>query len=259
MKIDDIRKHMLLDNRLHIRDLIHLFGLSIILLIWFLFIGVIHPVNMILLIFAWEIIVNIKYPVEHFPRYYLVNIIGILIFLSMIIFRQMDNIWFQWQWLLTFQGMVFVLVTPIFGYGIRRILTNRKQNIYLLHILMPGFIMLITKIIQNPVHGPALVMSALMVILWQIYGSVGITARNFLKFYLANVIGLVLFVIVFSDEQFFIMSLPNWIEENSWLLDYVLGLPLFGLIIGFFREGYKTMASDDSQKVGNNEKKCSSG
>jgi hypothetical protein len=49
------------------------------------------------------------------------------------------------------------------------------------------------------------------------------------------------------------MSLPNFVEGNSWLLDYVLGLPLFGLIIGLFREGYKTMASDDSQRVSQHE------
>ena len=116
---------------------------------------------------------------------------------------------------------------------------------------MPGFIMLITRIITgNAVHGPAFVMSLLMVILWQFIGSVGITVRNLWRFYLANIVGMVLFLMVFTYEQIFMMSLPNFLEEYSWLL---LGFPLFGLIIGFFREGYKTMASDDSQRVNQHE------
>jgi len=57
-----------MDKRIHIRDLIHLLGLSVILFVYYLFLREIFLFEIILLLFVWEIIVNLKYPVEHFSK-----------------------------------------------------------------------------------------------------------------------------------------------------------------------------------------------
>jgi hypothetical protein len=119
---------------------------------------------------------------------------------------------------------------------------------------MPGFIMLITKIIQNPVHGPAFVMSVLMVILWQFYGSVGITARNFWKFYLANIVGLVLFLMVFTYEQIFTMSLHCWFEDIKGALGFMPIIPMIGLFAGLLRENANVKPEGEGQGVKQDEK-----
>jgi len=175
--------------------------------------------------------------------------------MSIIIFRQRGEIWFDWHWLLNYQGIALVMLAPLFWVLVfRRMLTDRKQTIYLAHMLVPGMLLLLIKVAsQGSIAGGTLIMVLFIIIMWQIFGSYGITVRNFWKFYLANVIGLVLFVMVFSYEQLFIISLPNWIEENSWLLDNVLGFSLFGLIAGLFREGYINMAMVDDHKVNQHE------
>jgi hypothetical protein len=217
--------------------------------VYYLFLREIFLFEIILLLFVWEIIVNLKYPVDHFPRYYLVNALGVLIFMSIIIFRQRGEIWFDWHWLLNYQGIALVMLAPLFGYGVRRMLTDRKKTIYLAHMLVPGLILLLVKIATNgSVPGGTLIMVLLIVILWQVFSSAGITTRNFWKFYLANVIGLILFVIIFRYEESIGMSLPYWIEHNKGGFAYILGIPLIGLLGGWIISNVNFKPIDDDHR-----------
>jgi hypothetical protein len=234
--------------------LTHLLVPGVVLMVYLLFFGVIHLPIAILMLIGIEIVLNIKYPIINFRRYFTANAIGTFIFMSIYILWHKNMPSFERHWLLSYNGILVVILAPLLGYGLRKILLDRKQKIYLAHMLMPGMIMLVMNIVTTgSIHGSALVMSLLMVILWQIYGSVGITTRNFWKFYLANVVGLVLFVMAFSYEQLFIMSLPNWIEENSWLLDKVLAFSLFGLLGGWIISNVNFKPIDDSQRVSQHE------
>jgi len=244
-----------MDKRMHIRDLIHLLGLSVILFVYYLFLREIFLFEIILLLFVWEIIVNLKYPVEHFPRYYLVNALGVLIFMSIIIFRQRGEIWFDWHWLLSYQGIALVMLAPLFGYGVRRMLTDRKQTIYLAHMLVPGMLLLLIKVAsQGSIAGGTLIMVLFIIIMWQIFGSNGITTRNFWKFYLANAIGLVLFLIVFSYEQFLMLSLQDWLTEYGGALSFMPIIPMIGLFAGLLRENVNVRPEGDGQGVKQDEK-----
>jgi hypothetical protein len=173
--------------------------------------------------------------------------------MSIIIFRQRGEIWFQWHWLLNYQGMVFVLIAPLFGYGIRRMLTDRKQTIYLAHMLVPGMIMLLIKVgSKGSVPGGTLLMVVLIIIIWQATGSAGITGHNFWKFYMAGFIGLLFLVIAFSYEQLFFLSLPDWIDENLWLLDKVWSIPLIGLGSGMIVRTLKNAKPINDGQDGSN-------
>ena len=96
--------------------------------------------------------------------------------------------------------------------------------------------MLITKIVNRGiVHGFAFVTAVLVVIIWQVFGSVGLTIRNIWKYYLANVIGLILFCMVFTYEQIFMMSFHYWFEDNKGVIGYSFFIPLIGLLGGWIR------------------------
>jgi membrane protein DedA with SNARE-associated domain len=96
-------------------------------------------------------------------------------------------------------------------------------------------------------------MSVVTIIIWQAFGSIGLKTRNFWKFYLANVIGLILFVVIFTfGSSFFKTSLSDWIEGSKWLLDGVLVIPIIGLGIGWIRENTDTRPIDDVQDPNNN-------
>ncbi len=235
----------LMDKKIRCLFLIHLLGLSSILFLWFLLLDGIHLFNIILIVIIWEIIVNLKYPIDNFPKYYSANALGVLIFMSIIVYRQIGETWFQWQWLLNYNGLILAITAPLFGYGIRRILTDKKQSIYLAHIFVPGMIMLITKIAtNNSIPGGVLIPVVVIIIIWQAVGSTGITNSNFWKYYLANFVGLILLVMVFSLEQLFLLSLPAWIDENLWLLDKIWFVSLIGSGIGLIG---RTKPIDDGQ------------
>ncbi len=240
-----------MDKKMRARYLIHLLGLSSILLVFLVFGLRIQLFHIILLIFIWEIIVNLAYPIDNTPRYYVANVLGLLIFMSIILFRQHGEIWFDWHWMLNYQGILFVLIAPLFGFGIRRMVTEKKHTIYLAHMLVPSMILLLVRIATNgSVPGGVLVIVVLIIIVWQVVGSTKMANSDFWKFYLANVIGLVLFIIIFNYEEFVMMSLPDWIKHNRGALVYILGIPMIGLGIGRIRN-FKPI--DDGQKVNQHE------
>ena len=233
--------------------LIHLLLPGVVLMVYLLFFAVIHLPLAILMLLGIEIILNLKYPIIDFRRYFTANALGVFIYLSIFILWHKNMPSFERHWLLTYNGILVVILAPLLGYGLKFLLA-RKQTIYLAHMLMPGVIMLITKIVnRNSVHGFALVTAVLVVIIWQIFGSFGLTTRNVWKFYLANVIGLILFLMVFRYEQILMMSLHYWFENNKGGIGYILLIPMIGLYVGWIRNNVNFKPIDDSQKVNQHE------
>jgi hypothetical protein len=182
--------------------LIHLLVPGVVLMVYLLFFGVIHLPIAILMLIGIEILLNIKYPMIDFRRYFTANAIGAFIFMSIYIIWHKNMPSFERHWLLTYNGILVVILAPLLGYGLRKILLDRTQTIYLAHMLMPGLIILIIRIMtNNSIHGPALVMSLLLIIIWQTNSSVGITIRNVWKIYLVNVVGLILFLPAAGDKD----------------------------------------------------------
>jgi hypothetical protein len=203
----------------------------------------------ILMLIAFEILLNLRYPLAGFKRYYCVNALGVLIYTSIFILWHRNMPSFQQHWLLAYNGILLVVLAPLLGYGLK-VLLDKKQTIYLAHILMPGIIMLTINILMNgSVTGVVILMVLLVVIIWQIFGSVGLSPNNFWKFYLANVIGLILFLPAAGDKDIFFMSLPSIIEQYKPFIGYILGIPLVGLFIGLIRNNVNFKPIDDNQKV----------
>jgi hypothetical protein len=162
---------------------------------------------------------------------------------------------FQQHWLMAYNGILLVVFAPLLGYGLRKIMLDGRQTIYLAHILMPGLLMLILKVSGNTtIDGPNLLILVLLIIVWQSYGSVGLNSRNFWKFYLADVAGLALLWIIFSYPEFFVMWFPHWFEHNQETILFIFLIPLFGLLGSWIRVNDKFVPVDDGQRVNQHEK-----
>ncbi len=224
-----------MDKRTRNLYLIHLLVPGVVLIVYLLLLSFIHLFVAISMLIALEIILNLRYPLADFKRYYFVNALGVFIYMSIFILWHKNMPSFERHWLLSYNGILIAILAPLLGYVLKFFL-DKKQTIYLAHMLMPGVIMLITKIVnRGNVHGIALMTAVLVVIIWQIYGSVGLTIRNVWKFYLANVIGLILFCMVFTYEQILMISLHYWFEDNKGVIGYSFLIPIIGLFVGWIR------------------------
>ena len=198
------------------------------------------------ILLLYEIIVNIKYPEENFLKYYKMNAPGVLIFLAIATFLAKvgwrANDW--WNWLLNYRGLLIVMVTPVVGYSIGKALRMKKYSIYIIHVLVPAGIGLVSQLGHRGYIPVAFLIPAIFI--WQAYGSVGITMRNFWKFYLANILGLIIFIFIFSYRQDYSLSFLGWIDENRWLLEKAMLLSLVGLTAGLI---IRAKPINDGQEV----------
>jgi hypothetical protein len=244
-----------MDKEIRNLYLLHLLAPGAVLMVFLLLLSFMNSFVAILMLIALEILLNLRYPLAGFKRYYFVNALGVLIYTSIFILWHRNMPSFQQHWLLTYNGILVVILAPLLGYGLRKIMLDRRQTIYLAHMLMPGLIMLILRVTGNTtIDGPNFVILVLLIMVWQIYGSVGMTKRNFWKFYLADVVGLMLLFIIFSYPEFFIMWFPDWLKHNQETILFIFLIPLFGLLGGWIRVNNKFAPIDDGQRVNQHEK-----
>ncbi len=229
--------------------LIHLVVPGLTIIVYLLFLSYMHLFAAISILIALEIILNMRYPLADFKRYYLVNALGVFIFMSIFILWHKNMSSFERHWLLTYNGILVVILAPLLGYALRKTLLEKKQTIYLARILVPGMILALVDVVtKGSVTGGVMLIVLLIVISWQIVSSVGITKASLWKFYLADIAGLTLFIIIFTYEEFIRMSLPQWIDHNKGGFIYILGIPLIGLLGGWIISNVNFKPIDDDHR-----------
>ena len=125
---------------------------------------------------------------------------------------------------------LFALLLLIVWQGI----VTRKYMLYLACLLVPSLVFQMIEVSRNhATAGMDLIMIACIIIAWQAFGVTLIPRRSILKYFLANVLGIMILTLVLARGEIFSMSPAEWIRHNEWILTPALILPVVGIGIGW--------------------------
>jgi hypothetical protein len=125
---------------------------------------------------------------------------------------------------------LFALLVLIVWQGV----ATRKYMLYLACLLVPSLVYQTIEVSRNySTAGMDLIMIACIIIAWQALGVNLIPRRSILKYFFANVVGIMILTLVFTGGELFRMAPAEWIRHYDWILTPALTLPGIGIGIGW--------------------------
>ncbi len=134
---------------------------------------------------------------------------------------------------------IYLLLDPMYFYFVLLVLAvwqgiaTRRHMVYLASLLIPSLALLMVEhSVNHSLVGTTMLMIAFIIIVWQAVGVTLISPKDLLKYFLANVAGIMIFMLVHTRGEIFTMSPAEWISNNSWWLSTALIVPVIGVGIG---------------------------